>query len=52
LLIGHGDLPAGADAHAVGIAKARGDDFRNAIADALYEAVARFRAAAIEKPAP
>ena len=32
--------------------KARGDDFRNAIADALYEAVARFRAAAIEKPTP
>ena len=32
--------------------KARGDDFRNAVADALYEAVARFRAAAIEKPTP
>ena len=31
---------------------ARGDDFRNALADSLYEAVARFRAAAIEKPAP
>jgi N-acetylmuramoyl-L-alanine amidase len=31
---------------------ARSDDFRNAVADALYEAVARFRAAAIEKPAP
>jgi N-acetylmuramoyl-L-alanine amidase len=32
--------------------KARGDDFRNAVADAVYEAVARFRAAAIEKPTP
>ena len=31
---------------------ARGDEFRNALADALYEAVARFRAAAIEKPTP
>jgi N-acetylmuramoyl-L-alanine amidase len=32
--------------------KARGDEFRNAVADAVYEAVARFRAAAIEKPTP
>jgi hypothetical protein len=32
--------------------KARGEEFRNAIADAVYEAVARFRAAAIEKPTP
>ena len=32
--------------------KARGEDFRNAVADAVYEAVARFRAAAIEKPTP
>jgi N-acetylmuramoyl-L-alanine amidase len=32
--------------------KARGDDFRNAVADAVYEAIARFRAAAIEKPTP
>ena len=31
-------------------ASARGEDLRNALADALYEAVARFRAAAIEKP--
>jgi len=31
---------------------ARGDEFRNAVADAVYEAVARFRAAAIEKPTP
>jgi N-acetylmuramoyl-L-alanine amidase len=33
-------------------AKARGDDFRNATADALYEAVARFRTYADEKIAP
>jgi N-acetylmuramoyl-L-alanine amidase len=32
--------------------KARGDEFRNAVADAVYEAIARFRAAAIEKPTP
>ena len=32
--------------------KARGDEFKNAAADALYEAVARFRAYADEKSAP
>jgi N-acetylmuramoyl-L-alanine amidase len=31
---------------------ARTDDFRNAVADALFEAVSRFRAAALEPPAP
>jgi N-acetylmuramoyl-L-alanine amidase len=33
-------------------AKAGGEEFRNAVADALYEAVARFRAYADEKSAP
>jgi N-acetylmuramoyl-L-alanine amidase len=32
--------------------KARGENFRNTVADAVYEGIARFRAAAIEKPAP
>jgi N-acetylmuramoyl-L-alanine amidase len=33
-------------------AKARGEEFRNAAADALYEAVARFRVYADENAAP
>jgi N-acetylmuramoyl-L-alanine amidase len=32
--------------------KARSDDFRNSVADALYEAIARFRTFADEKAAP
>jgi N-acetylmuramoyl-L-alanine amidase len=31
---------------------ARSDDFRNGVADAVYEAIARFRAYADEKLAP